>query len=1729
MKQPFTGYLKSLLLALALGTGYTSWGQTYTPITLTGFNQDVIAEGTGAAPNLTTYDVDGSNGAGYVFMSANYVNPTGTAPTVTRPIPNNGLITSISTATAGLTFQLGGYAANNVLRVPATGNTGGGTGTGADAGTITFATPSPASTVYALVTGGGGAIVGGVAVTITFSDGTTQVFTGQSISDWFTPNGATVAYQGFGRLARTVASGIDNASSTTPNLYQLSFALAASNVTKPIASITFGKTTTATGVIDVFAITTAAVPVCSAMPTNLSATATTTSGGSTALTTACSSTSIYLSATGIPANTAGYTYQWQSSTTSATTGFANITGATSSTYTATGQTAATYYRLVVTCLYDGTAGGTGVPSTAVQVAQSPVTNCYCIPAAHTSTGTLYTSVTTVTLPGDAGVTLTNSPGLLATPYYAAYPASTTTTSLGVNGSYTLTVAAIANQRVSAWIDYDQNGTFDANEFYILRTSGGAVYATTATNLTATILPPANALPGSTRMRIRSDYFSNTVLNTYTGACSTTMYGEVLDYSVSITSAACAGTPPALTVSATAASVCAGTSFTLSASLPTAGSTGFTYQWQSSPTGANTFTNLGTAQAVSTYAVATQAAATDYQLLLTCTTSGLTSTSNVVTVAQNPLYYCYCTPVTSGGASDGITNVTLGPLNNTSSTTNAAPYYTDYTALQLANTLPTPVLTLGGTATVSVKMGTDANQYSGVWIDFDHSGTFDTGEFFTLATNAGGSGTSVIPVTIPGTALTGLTKMRVRGGNDVVLLNTQSCTAASSTSNYGEVEDYFVNIAPATACAGTLPATTATTTVSAACTATPAFTLGVTGLAAGITGVTYQWQSSPAGANTFTNLGSVQTTPGYAVTSQTATLDYRVVVTCTASGSTSTSSPVTVTQQATCYCAPVSTGSGEYIESVTLPGFNGFTNASYINSPGGYGDYTAAPGLTTTVAQGATYTNGVSLTIRVNNGGSQGGMWIDYDHSGTFDASEYLLIGTSSATGTDVTLTANLSIPATALLGQTRVRVRWRNSAFAATDACTSGLTTWYGETEDYLITIAAPCTASTATFSYGGAPFCISGTTNPTLTLATGATAGTFSSTTGLTINATTGAITLSSSTPGTYTVTNTVAATVAQCASTATTSVTINAAPTAGFSYPATTICAGTATTRTPTLATGATAGTYSLPTATGLSVNATTGVVTIGATATAGTYTVTNTVAASGGCAAVTSTATLTISAPTTATFSYPAGPYCTSGTANPAPTITGTAGGTFSSTTGLTINATTGAITLSSSTAGTYTVTYTVAGTCGSSSTQTITINTPATAGFSFPTTAVCAGSAATITPTLATGATAGTFTLPTATGLSINGTTGAVTVGATAAAGTYTVTNTVASGGCAAVTSTATFTLTAPTTATFSYSGSPFCASGTNPTPTITGTAGGAFSSTTGLTINGTTGAITLSGSTPGTYTVTYTVAGTCGSSSTQSVTINAAPTAGFSYPTTTICAGTATTRTPTLATGATAGTYSLPTATGLSVNATTGVVTIGATAVAGTYTVTNTVAASGGCAAVISTATFTISAAPTTPTLTTSGTPATGILLTSSAATGNQFYLNGVVIPSATGQTYLINSGTKNGSYTVTVTNAAGCSATSAAVNVTVTAATPGAAAASLTVYPNPTRDGLLTLELSGYREAVQVSVVNALGQRVYETTLSGTALTQHQTLNLSHLATGVYLLQARTASGSVEQRRIVRE
>ena len=217
------------------------------------------------------------------------------------------------------------------------------------------------------------------------------------------------------------------------------------------------------------------------------------------------------------------------------------------------------------------------------------------------------------------------------------------------------------------------------------------------------------------------------------------------------------------------------------------------------------------------------------------------------------------------------------------------------------------------------------------------------------------------------------------------------------------------------------------------------------------GITYQWQSSSTLAGPYANIGGA-TNATYTVPNQTATTYYQLVATC--SGTPGTSTPVQVPESTTCYCIPGATncGAGDQITNVTLAGINNTTSTCATAGPAGYENYLAlGPGQ---LFRGAAN----PLSVTVTNGGTEYvGVWVDYNHNGIYEASEYQALGS----GPGGTFTTPLNVPASALLGTTRMRVRvkYGTAIVAGTDNCSAYT---YGETEDYTVNI-SDCVPATVT------------------------------------------------------------------------------------------------------------------------------------------------------------------------------------------------------------------------------------------------------------------------------------------------------------------------------------------------------------------------------------------------------------------------------------------------------------------------------------------------------------------------------------------------------------------------------------------------------------------------------------------------------------------------------------------
>ncbi|MBL7889079.1 MAG: proprotein convertase P-domain-containing protein, partial [Bacteroidia bacterium] len=368
----------------------------------------------------------------------------------------------------------------------------------------------------------------------------------------------------------------------------------------------------------------------------------------------------------------------------------------------------------------------------------------------------------------------------------------------------------------------------------------------------------------------------------------------------------------------------------------------------------------------------------------------------------------------------------------------------------------------------------------------------------------------------------------------------------------------------------------------------------------------------------------------------------------------------------------------------------------------------------------------------------------------------------------------------------------------------------------------------------------------------------------------------------------------------------------------------------------------------------------------------------------------------------------------------TWTSSGSGTFSSTSSVTPTYTPSAADIS---AGSVTLTMTTndpAGPCpAATSNMVLTINPAATVNAGADAT-ICANQTYTLNgsrggaATSSTWTTSGSGTFSNASAVNPVYTPSASDISAGSV--TLTITSNDPAGPCPAVSDAMVLTITPLQNASFTYGSATYCQTGTNPTPTVTGVAGGTFtSSPAGLSINPSTGAINLAGSSLNTYTVTYTTPGPCANSSNVNVTITLAPTATFSYagPYCTTDADPS----PTFSGGATAGTFS-STPGLVFVNVNTGQVDVSAST-PGTYTVTNTIAASGGCAPASATATITINQAATAS----AGSNAT-------ICAGSTYTLAGVIGGSATSLTW-----STSGSGTFSSASAANATYTPSAADI----------------------------------------------------------------------------------------------
>lgn len=659
----------------------------------------------------------------------------------------------------------------------------------------------------------------------------------------------------------------------------------------------------------------------------------------------------------------------------------------------------------------------------------------------------------------------------------------------------------------------------------------------------------------------------------------------------------------------------------------------------------------------------------------------------------------------------------------------------------------------------------------------------------------------------------------------------------------------------------------------------------------------------------------------------------------------------------------------------------------------------------------------------------------------------------SASGASLTLTANISG------GALPYKYDWSNVA-GPNNSYTTAVST--AGTYSVIVTDKTKCpaliltkvigTIPVTTFSYSSSSsnFC-KNDPNPVPIFGGAAQPGLFSATpAGLTfVSTSTGVINLAGSNSGTYVVTNTISPSGSCSGSSSTTTITIYPYP-AMTSASTATICSGNVVNMPLTSSSSSNFNWIAADNinTTGESLTTQTTTILTNTLINSGTsneiviYTVTPISTLAGNCVGAPQTVSVTVRPKDDATFSYPSSTNCKTGN-NPVATITGLSGGTFSAGSGLVFLNSAGTINLLASSIGSYTVTYTTNGVCQNSYDFPINITTAPMAGFSFIASPYCQNAANPV-PTYSPTASGGTFS--SVVGLVfVSNLTGEIDLSASTP-GTYTVTNTIApSGLCGTSSATAVVTITQLKEAGFSYTSSPICQTSGNPLPTFVASGeAGMFSSTSGLSINASSGLVNLLGSSPGTYIVTNTLSAVAGCpvvTATNNITITNLPIATFNYSATPFCSNSSNPL-PTFTGAGTSGLFS-SSSVYLDINPSTGLINI-SNSLPGDYSIVNTIAPANGCPAVAVTVSITITQLPSalfgysgTPFCSNSANPTPSL---------NVSGTNGVYTFAPSGLTIDANAGNIDlststaGSYTVTntVPAANGCPAVVATSELTIT-------------------------------------------------------------------------------------------
>lgn len=303
----------------------------------------------------------------------------------------------------------------------------------------------------------------------------------------------------------------------------------------------------------------------------------------------------------------GMAYQWEQSPTGAAGTWVDVPGATTVLFPMTaGITTAAYYRLKTSC-----SGGTPVYSNAKHVTMKSFINCYCTPTytyGCSGGGTIDGFATTNAMIDVSNLNTGCASGNLG---YSDYSSMAVTAAHSFPFNFAVNISAYGSG-VRIWADWNHDGIFDPVTELC---AASANIIPNGSAFTGIITPPATAMTGPTRLRVRA-------VESYTvfGPCDNYYYGETEDYTIIIVNPPACGTltlPTAINAVTSPNFLCLNGNSSLGINITMPPATGFTYQWQSATAAAGPWANIGTAGTTPALPVTGITATTYYRLQILC--------------------------------------------------------------------------------------------------------------------------------------------------------------------------------------------------------------------------------------------------------------------------------------------------------------------------------------------------------------------------------------------------------------------------------------------------------------------------------------------------------------------------------------------------------------------------------------------------------------------------------------------------------------------------------------------------------------------------------------------------------------------------------------------------------------------------------------------------------------------------------------------------------------------------------------------------------------------------------------------------------------------------------------------------------------------------------------------------------------------------------------------------------